>query len=431
MVDDSRSVFRLPARRRAENEDEEACIKVSLLLSPLEDALTLKDGKESSIPWRSGCLKTLLEVAYGQVKGAKAASRTQLRALRALSLVASPDEIAKYAASLAKPELLGSLALFGIRLGQSAWLEELRLPTQGLLRDGALGEPLARALWRDHRRERLLSPVLVDLLLTVSASSASSSSASSPLRLMEDGELWMGVLRALRDQGHWRDLLDMLPRLSLALGAAAGAHSTNSKTQQNPQSSAHQSDGKQQLLPWVCAQEEELAALWNDALRKPLLELQHRISSTSCEGTAAPPASTSSEKSVVSALPTLASSLVFGSNFKVDSAPTPKSSPPVPPSGPDGSGGFLGGLDANVVVPVLDAVVEGLKTCPYSNAVDPSFFAHTLEALADAADESDTTTGIANGTAENSGAVEKRRAVALHMRGLAKRASSMGILAVL
>jgi len=368
------------------------------------------------------------------VKGAKAASRTQLRALRALGLTASPDEVSKYAASLAKPELLGSLALFGIRLGQSAWLEELRLPTQGLLGDGALGEPLARALWRDHRRERLLAPVLVDLLLTVSASSssspASSSSASSPLRLMEDGELWMGVLRALRDQGHWRDLLDMLPRLSLALGAAAGAHSTNPKTQKNPQRSA-QSGGRQQLLPWVCAQEEELAALWNDALRKPLLELQHRISSTSCEGTAAPPAPTSSEKSGASALPTLASSLVFGSNFKVDSAPTPKSSPPAPPPGPDGSGGFLGGLDTNVVVPVLDAVVDGLKTCPFSNTIDPLFFAHTLKALADAADESDTATSSANGAADNSGAVEKRRAVANHMRGLAKRASSMGIPAVL
>jgi hypothetical protein len=226
-----------------------------------------------------------------------------------------------------------------------------------------LGTSLAQSLWRDHRRTHAhLAPLLADLLLAADAAEAAASNGGSSDKVgggrsgqaMGDGALWRGVLAALQQQNQWRDLLELLPRLGLALQARRPA--------------------------WAEQHELELAGVWQQALHRPLLELQHRKSNAPHHR---PPQDASGLAYRPSAahptLPTLASSLVFGAL-----APPPTlaatiaaTTAAVAAAGARGEQAF-GGLEASAVVPVLLLVEAGLAHCPFPDHVDACALAQAM-----------------------------------------------------
>lgn len=414
VLDDRASVFRLPARWVAEKQDSDLALQIACLLAPLSSSATTSvpkaspdrgldstdDGSAAKARAAASALLgydaaspkgkavyLLLEVAHGKLAGAKHSSRTQLRALRALALVAPPGLVQEALRAQAKktdgghsPPPLGDLALWGVRLAHAAWLQELRLPFTGLLQ--GLGASLAQSLWRDHRRTHTrLAPLLADMLLAADAaeggvvqeSTISSSSVSSHNQAINDGALWLGLLSALQEQNLWRDMLELLPRLGPVLMA------------RRPQ--------------WAEKHEVELAHVWEKVLHRPLLELQHRINhshkgASSQQHAATNTASASSSSSSShSALPTLASSLVFGALAPPPPPPYPStvvaakaatSSVAAAPAGSSTNGEqAFGGLDWSAVLPVLLLVEAGLAHCPFPDHVNATSLAHAVAGVLD------------------------------------------------
>jgi hypothetical protein len=181
----------------------------------------------------------------------------------------------------------------------------------------------------------------------------------------------MDVLGAMRDQGQGRELLDRLPRLAGAIADAA----------------------------WANRHAAELAALWALVLRAPLVELALRSKQAAAPAPkpAAPPAALA--QAAAASKPSLAGSLVFGgqrvgavtaaaapvtaprpsSDAALPAPPTtapPPTAPPLPPPWNDFSG-----LGAATVLPVLEAVVDGLALSPYLDATDLAAFAADLAAV--------------------------------------------------
>jgi len=405
VVDDTKSVYRVPLRVLADQEDSEIALRVAVLLAPLSNNNEGGSGKGA----RSEALRVLLDVAVGRLSSAKQTSRTHLRALRALSLIASPKEmnslINLHISSLNNNEngnvlklnfesfgiqkqdisssqsgdCLVSIATQGIRLAQVAWLEELHLPTQGLLE--GLGESLVRALWRDHSRELLLPPLLMDILLTVSATQLSSSSSMSMNGILGDANLWISLISACIDGGHWRELLHLLPRFGIALRAAK-------------QSSRMclENEGS-----WSESKEKTLIQLWDSILRRPLMELEQRSKKNSLDESQQEDnnigvsmnknePSNNGMNSSQGALPSLSSSIVFGNSFNV---------PPVPPSVPTTSPQVKNineginhskdmeefcGLSEESVLPVLELVISGLRNCPFLSEMDLCYYVCAMAA---------------------------------------------------
>ena len=364
-VDGSASVFRTPNRILIEAEDEEVALRIAFLLGGNATSTSCCVG----VP-RKQMITVLLETAFGRSTSFKQNTRTQLRALRALALLASPGVIANaHAEALATEQprqqpvtchlALANLAVHGVRLGQAAWLEELRLPTTGLLCDG-LGVPLVRALWRDHLKwfnMRHLLPVLCDIVLCVAAEqygcgrgsgdvdylgwaypSTRHSALSNPHMaaaagpkderpptrndfLCEDVQLWLSVLRSMRDCGLWRDLLQLLPRLSLFVASPEVGRQFSSIT----------------VVLGGCGScmdglEDEIFEVWNQTLRRPLEELEERQSRSNHKK--------------------------MKGNF----------------------GDEVACIRASMIKPVLDMVVSGIQTSPFLNRLDLEFFVRAIAA---------------------------------------------------
>jgi hypothetical protein len=360
-IDGSASVFRAAARSRAENEDEEMALRIAFVVGGANDV------SASSLSTTSPAVKMLLDIAYGRFKSIKQSRRAQLRALRALSLVASPVVVARAhilscASSVQQSQLhrsdmlwfqsLAEVAVHGVRLGQIAWLEELQLPTTGLLSNG-LGAPLVRALWRDHLQrynERYLLPLLCDIMLSVAAEEycsmcagdtcakrqAYSSSSSRKSLLCQDGDLWLCILRSMCDRGLWRDLLELLPRLSSVIVPTRAFSSA--------------------ALPrgwWGTAHEDELVELWEKTLRRPLDELEQRQTIKICVGGVG--------------------------NFQ-----KPRYSEAAKGSHDGVSLESHSGLHSSAVLRVLELVVAGIKTCPFPNRLNLDKFKFALSAVENA-----------------------------------------------
>jgi len=396
VLDDRASVFRLPARWVAEKQDSDLALQIACLLAPLpstSSAVAPKAPLDSDLASSSTAAASallgydatspkgkavylLLEVAHGKLAGAKHSSRTQLRALRALALVAPPGLVAEALRAQANkkqedgetlPPPLGGLALWGLRLAHAAWLQELRLPFTGLLQ--GLGASLAQSLWRDHRRTHArLAPLLADMLLAADAAEgggAAQGCSSGSNQAISDGTLWLGLLSALQEQNLWRDLLELLPRFGVVLMA--------------------------RRPPWAEKHELELAQAWEKVLHRPLLELQHRINHRGASSPSQQPSSGgasvfSNSSASHSALPTLASSLVFGA-LAPPPPPSAVVAAKVSPSAAAGSSTSseqaFGGLDWSAVLPVLQLVEAGLVHCPFPDHVNASSLVQALVVVLD------------------------------------------------
>ena len=201
-IDDSDSVFHRTRREETDDYDTELGLRIAFVVAPFAvastgaskpDAATASSASSStaetsvastapSVP--SEAVVYLLKQALVG-KETKQATRTQLRALRSLAVVAPPAMIQTALDALNKAKgdapsgkasanssgdlscsSLPELALHEVQLSQQAALEDLRLPTTGL-RDARLAEPLIRALWRDHRREAEHVALVAELMLQV------------------------------------------------------------------------------------------------------------------------------------------------------------------------------------------------------------------------------------------------------------------------
>ncbi|CAM9123738.1 unnamed protein product [Choristocarpus tenellus] len=166
--------------------------------------------------------------------------RFRLRALLAVSALANRSLVAEVIStqggknSSNKDRVLADLMEYGRHVGYMAEMEEARLPHKIEEVIKCRKEDLVRALWRDHRGEEELLPVLCEMLLDSGC---------------EDTSLWASILKhACRRPGLHRALImRVLPCVARSPVADAFARAGT-----------------------------KIAPLWEEALRGPLEELQRR-----------------------------------------------------------------------------------------------------------------------------------------------------------
>ena len=138
------------------------------------------------------------------------------------------------------------------------------------------------------------------------------------------------------DRGLWRDLLELLPRLSSVIVPTRAFSSA--------------------ALPrgwWGTAHEDELVELWEKTLRRPLDELEQRQTIKICVGGVG--------------------------NFQ-----KPRYSEAAKGSHDGVSLESHSGLHSSAVLRVLELVVAGIKTCPFPNRLNLDKFKFALSAVENA-----------------------------------------------